>query len=163
MNAAAARRVQRLLRGLLGMLMLWAAVSKLTNPADFLGSLDAYQLPLPKLLLQTVAIVLPWVELLCGLLLLAGLWLGTALTLVSGMLAVFVIVTGQAWARGLEIGCGCFSLKMFGLAEMPGLERFFESVAFAFFRNLVLLALAVFLLRKTLRARSNATPEKTAG
>jgi len=163
MSPRSGDRIQRWLQCLLGALMLWAAVSKLANPADFLGSIYAYELPLPKLLLQTVAIVLPWVELLCGLLLLAGLWLGTALTLVSGMLAVFVIVTGQAWARGLEIGCGCFSLKMFGLAEMPGLERFFESVAFAFFRNLVLLALAMFLLRKTLRARSNATPEKIAG
>jgi len=148
MNAEAAHRVQRLLSGLLGVLMLWAAVSKLANPTDFLGSIYAYELPLPRLLTQFVAIVLPWIELLCGLLLIAGLWLETALTLVSGLLAMFVVATGQAWLQGLEIGCGCFSLKMFGLAEMPGLERFLESVAFAFFRNLLLLALAVLLLRK---------------
>ena len=157
MNADAAHRVHRLLSGLLGVLMLWAAVSKLANPTEFLGSIYAYELPFPRPLMQFTAIVLPWVELLCGLLLIAGLWMETALTLVSGLLAVFVVATGQAWARGLEIGCGCFSLKMFGLTEMPGLERFLESVAFAFFRNLLLRALAAFLQRSSICGPAQVT------
>jgi len=150
MTTDTAGRVRRLLGGLLGALMLWAAVSKLANPTDFLGSIYAYELPLPRVLVQTVAVVLPWLELLCGLLLVAGLWLETALVLVTSLLALFVLATGQAWIRGLEIGCGCFSLKVFGLDSNPGLEHFLESVAFAFFRNLALLTLAAFLLRKQL-------------
>lgn len=145
------------MRGLLGLLMLWAAVSKLANPTEFLGSIYAYDLPLPRSLLQTAAVVLPWVELLCGLLLLAGFWSQTALLTVTGLLVLFVFATGQAWARGLDISCGCFNLKIFGLTEsLPGLVRFLESVAFAFFRNLLLACLAGFLLRQALRAPDSA-------
>jgi uncharacterized membrane protein YphA (DoxX/SURF4 family) len=156
MSAAIPRGTHRLLTGLLGVLMLWAAVSKLANPTEFLGSIYAYQLPLPQMLLKLTAVVLPWLELLAGLLLVAGLWTETALTLMTALLTIFVAATGQAWMRGLEISCGCFSLKIFGLAENPGLERFLESVAFAFFRNLVLLSLAAFLWRKTLRSPADS-------
>ena len=141
--------LNRMLRWLLALLLLWAAVSKLANPMEFLGAIYAYQLPLPRPLLQTVAVVLPWVELLCGLLLLAGVWTEAALAVVTGLLAVFVLATGQAWLRGLDISCGCFNLKIFGLHEsLPGLVKFLESVGFAFVRNLALAALAGFLLRK---------------
>ena len=151
MTTDSAGRTHRMLSFLLGVLMLWAAISKLANPTDFLGSIYAYQLPLPQMLMQTAAVVLPWLELLCGLLLVAGLWMETALVLITGLLVLFVIATGQAWMRGLEIGCGCFSLKVFGIsADLSGLEHFFESVAFAFFRNLALVTLAAFLLRKKL-------------
>ena len=162
MSADTPRGVQRLLIAFLGMLMLWAAVSKLANPTDFLGSIYGYQLPLPQALLKMTAVVLPWLELLCGLLLVAGLWVESALTLVTGLLALFVIMTGQAWMRGLDISCGCFSLKMFGLPENPGLDRFLESVAFAFFRNLVLLGLAAFLLRETHRLTRTTIAQPTA-
>lgn len=145
-------RIPRLLAGLLGVLMLWAAISKIANITEFLGSIYAYELPLPQQLLKAAAVVLPWVELLCGLLLVAGLWTETALGLVTAMLAVFVVATGQAWARGLDIACGCFDLTMLGLPEnIPSVSKFLESVAFAFFRNLALTALAVYLLRKATR------------
>lgn len=136
----------RTLRWLLGVLMLWAAVSKLANPTEFLGSIYGYKLPMPRSFLQFTAVVLPWIELLCGLLLLAGLWTETALSAVTGLMVIFVLATGQAWARGIDISCGCFNLEILGLGEGSGLARFLESVAFAFFRNLVLTSLAGFLL-----------------
>jgi putative oxidoreductase len=152
MNTEGGDKVECGLRWLLGVLLLWAAVSKLANPTEFLGSIYAYQLPLPRTLLQAAAVVLPWVELLCGLLLLAGFWRQTTLLTMTGLMVLFVIATGQAWARGLDIACGCFNLKIFGLNESaPGLVRFLESVAFAFFRNLLLAGLAGFLLRQSLR------------
>ncbi|MGC3956418.1 MAG: MauE/DoxX family redox-associated membrane protein [Verrucomicrobiota bacterium] len=140
------------MRWLLGGLLLWAAVSKLANPTEFLGSIYAYQLPLPRMSLQMAAVVLPWAELLCGLLLLAGLWQQTALLCVTALMVLFVIATGQAWFRGLDITCGCYNFKIFGWPEsLPGLVRFLESVAFAFCRNLLLTGLAGFLLRQSLR------------
>jgi len=138
------------LRWLLGALMLWAAVSKLAQPQDFLTSINAYDLPLPRSLLQLVAVVLPWLELLCGLLLIANVWSETALATMIGLLAVFVLATGQAWARGLDISCGCFNLKIFGADASAGLVKFVESPGFAFFRNLILVLLAFALLRRRL-------------
>jgi uncharacterized membrane protein YphA (DoxX/SURF4 family) len=152
MNASIRSNALQILRWLLAVLMLWAAVSKLANPTAFLGSIYAYDLPLPRMLLQTAAVVLPWVELLCGLLLLAGFWSQTALLMVTGLLVFFVLATGQAWARGLDIACGCFNLEIFGVQERwPGLVRFLESVAFAFWRNLLLAGVAFVLLRQALR------------
>jgi len=151
MKTDSVNKVECGLRWLLGVLLLWAAVSKLANPTEFLGSIYAYQLPLARALLQVAAVMLPWVELLCGLLLLAGHWRQTTLLVVTGLLVLFVFATGQAWLRGIDIACGCFNLKIFGLNESaPGLVRFLESVAFAFFRNLLLASLAGFLLRRTI-------------
>ena len=138
------------LRWLFGALMLWAAVSKLANPTEFLSSIYAYETPLPRPLLQLAAVVLPWLELLCGLLLIANVWSETALATMIGLLAVFLVATGQAWARGLDISCGCFNLEVFGANPSSKLLKFIESASFAFFRNLVLVSLAVLLLRQRL-------------
>jgi uncharacterized membrane protein YphA (DoxX/SURF4 family) len=152
MSPTTSTRLERSLHGLLGLLMLWAAVSKLANPTTFLGSIFAYELPLPQLVLRLAAVILPWVEFLCGLLLLTGFWLRTTLLLVATLLGVFVLATGQAWGRGLDISCGCFDLTMLGLPkDVPGVARFLDSVGFAFFRNLLLTGIAVLLLRRQMR------------
>lgn len=152
MNSSRSLNLFTFLRGLLGVLLLWAAVSKLANPTEFLGSIYGYELPLPRGLLQTAAVVLPWVELLCGLMLLTGFGVAAALVLAVAMMVVFVFATGQAWLRGLDIACGCFNLKIFGISEQwPGFVKFLESVAFAFFRNLVLTGLAGWLLWRARR------------
>jgi putative oxidoreductase len=140
---------QIVVRWLLGVLMLWAAVSKLANPTEFLAALYSYELPLPQSLLQVVAVMLPWVELLCGLALLANLWTETVLVLATALFVIFIFATGQAWARGLDISCGCFKL---GLSSNPqaatAVVGFFESATFAFFRAIVLALLSGGLLRK---------------
>jgi len=138
------------LRGLLGALRRWAAVSKLANPTDFLSSIYAYKTPLPRSLMQIAAVVLPWMELLCGLLLIANVWTETALAILIGLLVIFGLATGQAWARGLDISCGCFNLEVFGADRSSKLLKFIESASFAFFRNLVLVSLAGMLLRRRL-------------
>lgn len=145
-----------LLRGLLGALLLWAAVSKLANPIEFLGSIYAYQLPLPKLLLQTAAVALPWLELLLGFLLLIGRWTGSCLMIALLLFVVFIAATGQAWLRGLNISCGCFNLAIFGIDHSSPVSKFLESVAFAFFRNLALAGFTWFVLLRELN--SETTP-----
>jgi len=161
MNASLPARWWTVLRWLLGALMLWAAVSKLAQPTDFLGSIYAYELPLPRSWLQLVAVVLPWLELLCGLLLIANVWSETALAAIIALLAIFVLATGQAWSRGLEISCGCFNLKIFGADGSAKLVKLIESAGFAFFRNLVLVCVAWLLLRRRLTELSAAAANST--
>src|SRR5258708_21203311 len=103
------------LRWLLGALLIWAALSKLANLQDFYGNLLAYKLRLPGFLVRLVAMVLPWLELLCGLMLLAKVRTEAAIVWSVVLFLVFVLATGQAWARGLVISCGCFNLELFGL------------------------------------------------
>src|SRR5258705_534783 len=100
--------------------------------------------------LRSIAMTLPWLELLCGLMVAARVWLRPALALASMLSAAFAMATGQAWARGLDISCGCLKLSLLGLsAEATGAwGRLFDSVGFAFFRALLLGAAALYLLRQ---------------
>lgn len=82
------------------------AVDKIAAPADFALNIERYQL-LPLALVNLLAIVLPWVELLVGVFLLAGIRLRASALLASAMLVVFIVAIGSAMARGLEINCGC--------------------------------------------------------
>ena len=136
---------------LVGVLLLWAAVSKLSNPTEFLGSIYAYELPLPKQLLKLAAITLPWLELLCGLALLASVWTVEALATTLLLFSIFVLATGQAWARGLRISCGCFDFGLIGLdKDHSPVVKFLESPGFALLRNLALSAVTFILLRRQL-------------
>ena len=103
--------------------------------------------------------VLPWVELLCGLALFANVWPESVLTLAAALFVVYILATGQACARGLDISCGCFSLKTIGLGAEPGDGiPFYESAPFAFFRAIVLAALGGLLLRKRLAEAAETNP-----
>ena len=128
---------------LLAVLLIWASLSKLANLHEFYAGLTAYNLPLPDALVRLTAMVLPWMELLCGILLIAGVARRAALAWAMILFAVFVLATGQAWARGLDISCGCFKMDFLG----AGSAKFLESVGFGFFRALALLAGAVYVWR----------------
>lgn len=153
--------LRRALRLFLGALLLWAAITKLSNPTEFLGTIYGYQLPLPHGFLKVVAVFLPWMELLCGLLLLGNVWPETTLICTSALFLIFLLITGQAWLRGLQISCGCFNLTIFGLnRNHPELIKFLESVGFAFARSLVLSAMALFLLRRKLAESKTALTDR---
>ncbi len=137
-----------LVRWLLGIILVWAAVSKLPNLQEFYGALAAYRLPLPGAVLRFSAEVLPWLELFCGLLLLARLWYRATLLWLLILCTLFLIATGQAWARGLEISCGCMNLDFLQLSGMGnGTVKLLESAPFAFGRALLLTAGCAYLLR----------------
>jgi putative oxidoreductase len=150
------------LRWLLGVLFLWAAISKIANPTEFLAAIYSYQLPLPRSILQLAAMALPWLELLCGLLLLANVWLESALGCVLGLLVLFLAATGQAWLRGLDITCGCFQLGFLGLSPTASTTQFLESTAVAFVRNLCLAAASGWLFWERLPELRQSAPTAAA-
>jgi uncharacterized membrane protein YphA (DoxX/SURF4 family) len=105
---------------LLGALFLYATWDKITKPADFAKLIYHYRLIGPNKTLgylpaNGLAVTLPWVELLAGVLLISGLWRREAAAMVSLLLVVFVIAVGQAQFRGLNLeNCGCFSVAETG-------------------------------------------------
>ena len=107
-------------RLLLGGVFIYASLPKLADPSGFAVDVGRYRL-LPLPLVNLVALVLPWVELLAGGLLLSG-WLsrssGLLLALVS---AVFFVAVASAMARGLDIECGCFQVGGGGKVGWPHL------------------------------------------
>ena len=129
-------------RWLLGAVLLWAALGKLANVQEFYAVVLAYQLPLPSPLLKATAVVLPWLELLCGLMLLANVRTTAALAWATVLFAVFAACTGQAWWRGLHIACGCLDLRLLGIAHDSAVGVWLESAKFAFMRAALLLVVA---------------------
>ena len=118
-----------LARWLLGGLFLYMGCRKALHPDLFLKMLREYQIARGAPALNTIAIALPWVEVFCGLLLLAGIAVrGTAL-LLAGMLAVFTVVVfdralGVQAAQAIpfcavKFDCGCGGGPEFICAKLP--------------------------------------------
>ncbi|HJU83794.1 MAG TPA: MauE/DoxX family redox-associated membrane protein [Holophagaceae bacterium] len=95
-------------RLLLGTLFLIAALPKLTDPPGFAKAVWNYQL-VPGRLLAPMALTLPWLELLCGLALLAGVWVRPAATWLAILLLSFMGALGLNLVRHHPVDCGCFA------------------------------------------------------
>jgi hypothetical protein len=63
------------------------------------------------------------------------------------LFGVFIVATGQAWARGLDISCGCFDFAALGVDSVARAGKFLESAPGAFFRAVLLFAVAFWLWR----------------
>ena len=94
-------------RLILGLIFLWAAVPKIADPPGFAKAIWAYGL-VPSAALNPMALVLPWLELFCGLALLAGMWLRPAALWVGALLFAFSLALGINLARHRPVDCGCF-------------------------------------------------------
>lgn len=95
------------IRMLLGALFVWSGLAKLRQPYEFLSAVYAYQLVSP-LVGVVIAAILPWLELLLGGCLLAGMIPEGSLLTAAGVCSVFTFAVTVDWYRGLAISCGCF-------------------------------------------------------
>ncbi len=94
-------------RLVLGGVLVVAGVLKVPDPAAAVRAVRAYRL-LPEAVVGPVAFGLPAVEVLVGLALIAGVLVRTAAVAAALLMVVFLVGVGSAWARGLQIDCGCF-------------------------------------------------------
>ena len=131
-----------LARWLLGSLFIYLGLSKALHPVEFLKLLRQYDLLHTPWLLDSAAALLPWFEVFCGGLLLAGVVVrGSALT----VLAMLVPFTSAIFHRALALhstlaipfcmvkfDCGCGSGEVFACRKL--------------LENLILMALAGWLL-----------------
>jgi putative oxidoreductase len=113
------------LRLVIGGVFIYASVYKIADPAGFAKSIYNYRM-MPGATINLMAIIMPWLELICGILIIIGpLMRGSAL-LIGLMLLVFIIAIGTAIARGLDISCGCFKVGEGG--RLVGLQTLIEDV-----------------------------------
>ena len=94
-------------RLVLGGVWLVAGALKLPDPAAGVRAVRAYQL-LPEAAVPAVGYGLPVVEVLLGLLLILGVTVRACAVGSALLLLAFMGGIGAAWARGLQIDCGCF-------------------------------------------------------
>ena len=95
------------LRTIVAFVFIYAAILKIAEPGDFSQAIANYKL-LPDISINVLGIILPWIEIIAGILLLFGVAVKENSIIISGMLIVFIIAIGISLARGLNIDCGCF-------------------------------------------------------
>ena len=91
-----------------GGIFVYASLDKLAHPDAFAVAVHHYRLvPIP--LLHVFAGLLPVVEIVTGIALIAGFRVRGAALLSALMTLVFTVAIATALARGLDISCGCFN------------------------------------------------------
>ncbi len=97
-------------RVILGVVFIYASLDKIQHPGEFAQAIYNYRM-VPNVVINVMAIVLPWLELICGILIIVGVFVRGSALLIGAMLAVFIIALSSALMRGLDISCGCFTLE----------------------------------------------------
>jgi uncharacterized membrane protein YphA (DoxX/SURF4 family) len=138
-------RLHMAIRLLLGAVFVYASLDKIADPAGFTRIVYQWQIlgPVPS---NVLAVTLPWIELLAGLLLITGGWKRDAAAVLAILLVVFLVAAVIVLVQGTDVdNCGCTSVAAAGPAPtwpppwMRGVGWFLIT------RNLVLLAGAVLL------------------
>ena len=119
------------LRLTFGGLLIAACVDKIIHPLEFAQAVENYQV-FGERFARWVAVWLPYLELIVGIFLILGIWYDAAVILNFIMMAVFFIAITQAYVRGLDINCGCFSADGGTKIDLPKLSYNFLLLAGSF-------------------------------
>lgn len=131
----------------LGLYFIRTGYVKATAPFDFLISVRLYDLlpDSPAIFLNATAVVLPWLEMMCGAALVLGVWLRGAAVQIAAMLLVFMpTILHRALTMQAEHGLSFIDVR-FDCGCGTGIEIIWIKLC----KNtgLFLLALIVFLSR----------------
>jgi putative oxidoreductase len=131
-----------MLRWVVGLTFLAAAVPKILDPAGFALSLSHYAL-LPDSAVSAVAIVLPWIEFVAAVsLIVLPSFREASAALILTLLLIFSVALACELGRG-NVACGCF-----------GNIRFLNNPRIGLARNMLLLvAAAIVFLKDAPRSR----------
>ena len=114
-----------IIRIILGSIFVYASYDKILDPGKFSRDIANYQI-VPFGLENSIAIILPWLELLIGFGLIAGIMVDGSAVISGGLLMIFIVFILQAILRGFNIECGC-GLKE---GEMVGWSKILENIVF---------------------------------
>ena len=114
------------LRLILGAIFIYASVNKLFHGEEFAKAIKNYEM-LPLFTINFLAIILPYIEFVTGILLITGIYKKGSSAIAILSLVVFLIALTSAYARGLDINCGCFSLENTA-SKSDILTRIFEDL-----------------------------------
>lgn len=110
-------------RVVLGVLFVYLGLNKALHPVEFLKLLRQYDLTQSPFLLNSIAAALPWFEVFCGVLLIAGIAVrGSALMLIAMLVPFTFVVFRRALAIkstmdiafcAVKFDCGCGTGEVF--------------------------------------------------
>lgn len=116
-----------LLRLILALIFLIAAIEKLKSPEDFALSIDAYGV-FPDGIINFLTIFIPWLELFISFGLIFQFKLRANLYLYLFLMSAFTLIVAYAMIIGLDIECGCFGEN----SEKVGWKKILENALIIF-------------------------------
>jgi len=126
-------------RLILGGVLFLAGFLKIDEPDKSQMAVRAYEM-LPISIANLLGLILPPIEIVIGALLILGALTRVMAALGGFTMVIFIIAIAQAWARGLNIDCGCFGG---GGAVEPGQTKYLQEIL----RDAGLVFLAAYLIR----------------
>ncbi len=122
-------------RWVLGSIFLYSGSTKLLEPEIFAVLIEAYGI-VPEGLLMPVAITLASMEVIAGI----GLLLDIrgSLSVIAGLLVLFIAVLGYGIWMGLDVDCGCFG------PDDPEAKAF-HGLRLSLYRDMVMLTGVAFI------------------
>jgi len=135
------RWVSIVVRIALGAIFIYSAWPKIADPPAFAQMLSNYRL-LPDALVNPAALVLPWLEMVAGICLVAGLIRRGAALWIAAMLGLFIGALAINIARDVAVDCGCFSVA----ASQKSHAELIASMKLDTARDLGMLIMALFAL-----------------
>ena len=107
MGSVGIARRKMILRIFISLVFLAAGFLKLRDPLAFADGISGFQI-LPEWMINPLAMIVPFFEILTGIGLLSRRARGAAALAASGLSACFVVFYLSALARGIEVTCACF-------------------------------------------------------
>ncbi len=126
--------INLIIRLFIGVVFVYASIDKIADPGQFARIVYNYHL-VPGALINVFALILPWVEMLCGISLILGIYKEGSVLLLNLLVLVFLIGITVNLFRGVNLECGCFTVS----------SKAQESTLGLLFRDLGLLVLTVYL------------------
>ena len=126
-------------RLILGGVLFLAGFLKIDEPDKSQMAVRAYEM-LPISIANLLGLILPPIEIVIGALLILGALTRVMAALGGFTMVIFIIAIAQAWARGLNMDCGCFGG---GGAVEPGQTKYLQEIL----RDAGLAFLAAYLIR----------------
>lgn len=96
-------------RIVLGGVFIWAGIFKIFDPIGFAKDIANYRI-FPHGMSFFLALIMPWIEVICGVFLIVGIYRASNLLILSSILAAFLFLIAITILRGFEIDCGCFGI-----------------------------------------------------
>jgi uncharacterized membrane protein YphA (DoxX/SURF4 family) len=124
-----------------------AGISKIVDPPGFAHEIHNYKM-VPGALVNAMALILPWIEVVTGAALFLGIVRRTAAKILAVLLLVFIVALGVNLARGHPVDCGCFGTST---VQKTDAERL-RDMKIAIARDVGLLILSAQILWATRRA-----------
>ena len=118
-------------RWVLGVVFIYAGFQKLIDPAAFAKIIYGYDL-FPAVIINFIAIVLPYIEFISGIALITGVHTRSAALIINGLLFLFVLILAINLIREVSFNCGCLSTENTGFDSSPESLLVRDIIAFIF-------------------------------